>query len=278
MHVKKLKCKICEYEAKQLHQHLKSIHGLNALQYRKIYGESEIMQIGFSPKLSTTDPLISDQVRSTYKRMQAKLESMPLYTKEELKSILSTNDLWHKYIGKTKYRTMICDDPILYKSIMHYTLQFDTTLENRMKYIVKFNFDISKCYCKCKHRLTFGKLYCRKCPEFKRNKILEKLKTHLPGNGAYYNKKSIPVIESIAIQYGIDDIIHAENGGEYRICGYAVDGYSPSKNIVIEYDEKHHFLGNLLRERDIIRQDNIKKEIGCKFIRINYKNEVYHAE
>ena len=65
------------------------------------------------------------------------------------------------------------------------------------------------------------------------------------GNQYYpsYNTSSIPILEAKAKELGITDLQHAENGGEFYIkeLGYWVDGYSKEKNIVIEYDEKHHF-------------------------------------
>jgi very-short-patch-repair endonuclease len=51
--------------------------------------------------------------------------------------------------------------------------------------------------------------------------------------------------------------------------GYFVDGYSKEQNIVLEYDEPHHFNsdGNL-KESDIIRQNEIEEYLDCTFIRI----------
>jgi galactitol-specific phosphotransferase system IIB component len=91
-----------------------------------------------------------------------------------------------------------------------------------------------------------------------------------------YNISSIPIIEQKAMELGITDLQHAENGGEYYIreLGYFLDGYSKEKNVVIEYDEKYHFdkSGNL-RERDVIRQNEIQQLLGCEFIRIKeYEN------
>ena len=66
-------------------------------------------------------------------------------------------------------------------------------------------------------------------------------------------------------------IQHAENGGEYYIkdIGYWVDGYDKENNIVYEYDEKHHYdVGGHLKNKDIIRQQEIEKYLKCKFIRI----------
>lgn len=87
-----------------------------------------------------------------------------------------------------------------------------------------------------------------------------------------YNPSSIPIIEQKANELGITDLQHAENGGEFFISdlGYWVDGYSKEKNIVIEFDEAHHFDsdGNLI-EKDIKRQKEIEKYLGCEFIRIS---------
>jgi hypothetical protein len=95
-----------------------------------------------------------------------------------------------------------------------------------------------------------------------------------------YSKVSIPIIE----QYGIDNnykFQHAENGGELYIkeFGYWVDGYGKDNNVVIEYDESHHFVSNGVMEgeytkRDLRRQRDIQNLLKCKFIRIDYKGNV----
>jgi len=80
-----------------------------------------------------------------------------------------------------------------------------------------------------------------------------------------YNISSIPIIEQKAKELGIDDLQHAENGGEYHIkeLGYWVDGYSKDKNIVIEYYEKNH---RKKIKKDVQRQTEITDLLGCKFI------------
>ena len=89
-----------------------------------------------------------------------------------------------------------------------------------------------------------------------------------------YNPESIPIIE----KYGNENnynFKHAENGGEYQVPGtrYFVDGYDIENNIVLEYDESHHFTPDgKLRKVDIERQENIIKILNCKFIRINNNN------
>ena len=72
---------------------------------------------------------------------------------------------------------------------------------------------------------------------------------------------------------------HALNGGEFYISelGYFIDAYDIENNIVIEYDESLHYdsKGNL-KNKDIIRQNEIKEKLKCKFFRYNEnKNELY---
>jgi len=85
-----------------------------------------------------------------------------------------------------------------------------------------------------------------------------------------YNPGSIPIIEEYGRKHGYK-FQHAENGGEFHIAalGYWVDAYDAEKNVVLEYDESHHFdsEGNL-RERDRQRQKEIEEHLGCEFIRI----------
>lgn len=70
---------------------------------------------------------------------------------------------------------------------------------------------------------------------------------------------------------------HALNGGEFYIkeLGYFVDGYDSEKNVIFEYDERHHFSGDKLKQKDIERMNQIKNHLKCKFIRYNEKiNEI----
>ncbi|MFA5723151.1 MAG: NUMOD3 domain-containing DNA-binding protein [Candidatus Pacearchaeota archaeon] len=73
-------------------------------------------------------------------------------------------------------------------------------------------------------------------------------------------------------------ICHALNGGEYHIkdLGYFVDGYDEINNIVYEYDEPYHFDRNgNLREKDKIREEEIRTYLKCEFKRIkSWENEV----
>ena len=92
------------------------------------------------------------------------------------------------------------------------------------------------------------------------------------GSRPRYNKSSIPILEAIAKEHGWN-IQHAENGGEfYTGIGYFVDAYDKEKNIVLEFDEPAHYVdaaNNVLREKDVIRQNNIIAHLHCEFWRFN---------
>ena len=90
-----------------------------------------------------------------------------------------------------------------------------------------------------------------------------------------YNVDSIPVLESIAKEHGWH-IQHAEHKGEFYVLGYFVDAYDKDNNIVIEYDEPHHYIdaeSNLLCEDDITRQKEIIEYLHCEFWRYNEKTK-----
>lgn len=69
--------------------------------------------------------------------------------------------------------------------------------------------------------------------------------------------------------------IFATNGGEYHIkeLGYFVDYYDKEKNLVIEWDENSHYnVNGSLKENDILRENEIKNHLKCKFYRIKQTN------
>lgn len=54
------------------------------------------------------------------------------------------------------------------------------------------------------------------------------------------------------------------------VCGkYRIDFYLPKYKLAIEYDEQQH---QFQHEADNQRMKDIKKELGCSFIRLDYKN------
>lgn len=82
-----------------------------------------------------------------------------------------------------------------------------------------------------------------------------------------YNKDACAFINDLNDKMGWN-LQHALNGGEKEICGYLVDGYDKSKNIVFEYDESQHFtFEGKLRNKDILRQNTIINHLKCDFYR-----------
>jgi very-short-patch-repair endonuclease len=52
---------------------------------------------------------------------------------------------------------------------------------------------------------------------------------------------------------------------QYKIGGYFLDGYIPEMDLAIEVDEKHH---QYQTEKDKQREEFIKSELKCQFLRI----------
>jgi len=122
----------------------------------------------------------------------------------------------------------------------------------------------------------YGVINLSQLPSVKKNMRLSAIKRiskqKFNGGQVYprYNIEACKHIDEYGKQHGYN-FQHAENGGEFYIkeLGYWVDGYDKKKNVVIEYDEPHHFNENgQLKKEDIERQILIENHLGCKFIRI----------
>jgi len=71
-----------------------------------------------------------------------------------------------------------------------------------------------------------------------------------------YERKTLDILEE-CFEYKIER--------QKRIAGYFVDGYCSVLNLVIEIDESHH-RDQIMKDK--IREENIKKELNCQFLRI----------
>jgi hypothetical protein len=70
------------------------------------------------------------------------------------------------------------------------------------------------------------------------------------------------------------NINHAKNGGQYQVCGYSVDGHDAVRNIIVEYDEPHHYTAEgKLKQKDIDRMNKIIQATGCKFYRYDERTK-----
>jgi hypothetical protein len=113
----------------------------------------------------------------------------------------------------------------------------------------------------------------------KRRLITRKILKQKLGNGriSSYSKKACLCIDKIGHLLGYL-FQHGENGGEYEIGGYALDGYDKNKNVILEYDEPHHydFNGNL-KPKDVRRQNDLIKALNPSvFLRYNEKRNVLY--
>jgi hypothetical protein len=116
-----------------------------------------------------------------------------------------------------------------------------------------------------------GRIYSDDTRNKMRNSRIEYLKRT---NSYYYpnfNLNACCYFDKLNLEMGWNGI-HAKNGGEYEIGNgkYFLDFYDVDRNIVVEYDEPHHYLsGGSLRNKDVHRMKDIKRSLQCRFYRYN---------
>jgi very-short-patch-repair endonuclease len=88
--------------------------------------------------------------------------------------------------------------------------------------------------------------------------------------GPNYNSYACKLFEDINKKFNLNGK-HAENGGEMMVAGYWLDFYEPNIKLAIEYDEPYH---KYRKEKDIKKQKEVVKELGCKFIRIHQSDSL----
>jgi hypothetical protein len=100
---------------------------------------------------------------------------------------------------------------------------------------------------------------------------------YLKRTGAYYypnyNQRACEYFRDLNQRNGWNGQ-YALNGGEYEVGNgkYFVDYYEPLLNLVVEYDEPHHYTSEgVLRKSDRDRMDDIKYILRCDFYR--YREE-----
>jgi len=118
-------------------------------------------------------------VEKFYKKQTQQLDSLPIiYSKEEVSKILNDKEYnYTKYFGKAKNRTMLKENPHLYKALYFYTDFYKNNCRNSNFYFTfrlliagKYNFNlIREQYCRCGKYITFDpilkqirkKSYCK---------------------------------------------------------------------------------------------------------------------
>lgn len=213
-----------------------------------------------------------------------------IYNFDETRDKLITDDYYKKFHGRAKNRTMIKEDPILYKSIYKHTEEMEKmfqtqniSIRNQINFTRRIQFIVERCgdleslKCKCGMKCTW-QTYCMHCSsksEHVKLKLRNSTIARISNLYGYqlcpgYNKNSIKIIEEYGALHGYT-FKHAENGGEFIYDGYYADGYDVDNNVWIEVDEDHHFnIDGNLKERDILRQKYIEDNLKCKFVRIRY--------
>lgn len=111
----------------------------------------------------------------------------------------------------------------------------------------------------------YGKTHTDDVKTFLRKRQTKRYKEQ--GGFCNYNKLACEYFDWLNKWNGWNGI-HAENGGEFTIDGYWLDFYEPYHNIVVEWDEPHHYSGGVLKEVDVKRQSHIIDVLGCSFYRI----------
>lgn len=127
-----------------------------------------------------------------------------------------------------------------------------------------------------------GSFYGRQLTQEHKDKIRETVAKRIIklGHRTNFSKRACDYIDNLNKEKNWN-LQHALNGGEKFVKGYFVDGYDKNLNIVFEYDEAAHYKdieNNILRDKDIIRQNTIIEELNCEFWRYNeYLDLLYKA-
>lgn len=113
-------------------------------------------------------------------------------------------------------------------------------------------------------RIAIKKLWEDKSSVYHTEGFREKLRNHrieqiksLGVVRSNYNPKACRFFDELNKKNGWN-LQHSLNGGEFRVYGYFLDAYDSERNIVVEYDEPHHYsFGRKLKSKDCIRQFRI---------------------
>jgi len=103
----------------------------------------------------------------------------------------------------------------------------------------------------------YGEKRTKEIKELKRNIRLKQIKEN--NSSLQIGKHEQQILDELELSNNIKII------RQYTTCGYIVDGYIDELNLCIEVDENFH---KYQQEKDKIRENNIKEELKCKFLRI----------
>lgn len=167
--VDKLYCKLCNYSAKQLTQHIKATHKLTVAQYREQFGSDCIMQIGFNPNKQKPTPKNSEYVRGGYDKIRDTLQSAIILDYDVLKCKLDA-EFMREYDSGAQQRKLKRDAPNIIASINYYTTDLDKfanykvghLIKDRVRFIKEYDCKIESIKCLCGRKYSIDRT-CRSC-------------------------------------------------------------------------------------------------------------------
>jgi hypothetical protein len=120
----------------------------------------------------------------------------------------------------------------------------------------------------------YNKTFSNEHKEKLRNARLNQVRTKF--GGVFYNPTACKYFEELEKQNNWNGY-YATKNDEVVIAGYSVDYYEPTQNIIIEYDEPHHYTSNgKLKKKDVERQKIIMSNTTAKFYRYNESTGELH--
>lgn len=129
-----------------------------------------------------------------------------------------------------------------------------------------------------KKGISLGLIGRKHSEETKTKMRISRINNIIENNGGVkpsINRRSFELFSRLEMENNFNGLFGFKNY-EFHIkeLGYFVDYYEPNLNIVIEYDEVAHYnIDNSLKEKDIIRMQQIKDFLKCKFFRYNERTE-----
>lgn len=86
-------------------------------------------------------------------------------------------------------------------------------------------------------------------------------------------KRSCMMYEEGALS-AIEQVLNIGLVRQFNTGKYIIDGYDKLNNIAYEIDEPHHFASKYKIEIDRKREEEIKAELGCSFVRIKITDKL----
>jgi len=120
----------------------------------------------------------------------------------------------------------------------------------------------------------YGKKHTEKTRKKMRLAMCKKIvqKNKETGQIANVNPNETKYFTKLDVEMEWNGIFYGKSSEQHLLdIGYFVDYYEPTLNIVVEYDEPRHYRCGKLRSRDVERMNNIKIDLGCRFLRYNEK-------